>query len=229
MIAETAGIAVSLALLCAALVVLALRGVAQYLHGGPRTQLMWGSGLALGAVAMGIETVIYLGVLDSILLQAYVLVSAAIVGVLSLGSTKVFRNARFENAYIGFVVASCALLGVFSFLTPLSSSMVSGGVISADPPLLLLILSSVVTGPATVVLIGAAVLSLRRTWKWQTLTLVAGAFVLGAGGTLYIASFPVVLYYAEFIGIGLLFTGIVSLPHPSPTSSPLARPALTGP
>jgi hypothetical protein len=50
--------------------------------------------------------------------------------------------------------------------------------------------------------------------------LVAGACVLGAGGAFYIASFPVILYYAEFIGIVMLFLGLTDL-----SRLPFARPA----
>jgi hypothetical protein len=77
--------------------------------------------------------------------------------------------------------------------------------------LFLIVLSTLVTGPATVVLLASAASSLRRSRDWRTMLMVAGALVLGAGGTLYIASFPVALYYAEFIGIILLFVGLLSL------------------
>jgi hypothetical protein len=73
--------------------------------------------------------------------------------------------------------------------------------------------------PATVILLSASALSLRKSWRWQTLLMVAGAVVLGAGGTLYIASFPIALYYAEFLGILMLFLGLVSLPQVSTASA----------
>ena len=176
-------------------------------------------GLALGAAATAIEFVVYLGVVTTPLLQGYVYLSAAIVGVLSLGSTRVLRSARFENAYTTYVLATCAAVGALSFTTPLPSSMVSAGVVSGNPPLLLIVLSSLVTGPATVVLLGAVVVSLRKTWRWQTMMMGIGASVLAAGGALYIASFPVALYYAEFIGIVLIFFGLVSLPQVTATPS----------
>jgi hypothetical protein len=100
--------------------------------------------------------------------------------------------------------------------------MVSGGIITGNPPVLLLVLSSLVTGPATVVLLTASYLALRRSWRWQTLLMIAGAVILGAGGTLYIASFPVALYYAEFLGIILLFLGLMSLPQTSSHATPVS-------
>lgn len=206
-----ATIALSLALLTLALAVLAVRGLRAYLGGAPATQAMWGSGLALASAAMAIETVVYVGIVSVPILQAYVFLSAALVGVLSLGCTPILGRALLARAYTAYIAVACAVVAVGSFLTPLPLSMVSGGIIAGDPPAILLILSTLVTGPATVVLLGAAAISLRRSRRWQTMLMIAGALVLGAGGTLYIASFPVFLYYAEFLGIVLLFAGLVSL------------------
>jgi hypothetical protein len=212
-------IAFSLAALGVLLAVVAGRAFRTFWERKLRTQLAWGSGLLLGAAAMFVETVVYVGYPSVPILQAYVFLSAAIVGVLSLGATKILKRPRFEQVYAGYMVVCCGLVALFSALTPLPLSMVNGGVITGDPPLLLLVLSTLVTGPATVVLIGSAVLSLRRSWRWQTMLMVAGALVLGAGGTFYIASFPVILYYAEFLGIGLLFLGLISMPTMSPAAS----------
>jgi hypothetical protein len=68
-----------------------------------------------------------------------------------------------------------------------------------------------VTIPATVVLLTAAVVHLRRTFRPKGLLMITGACILGAGGAFYIASFPVVLYYAEFVGIVMLFLGLTDL------------------
>ena len=179
---------------------------------------MWGSGLAFAGAAMAIETIVYAGIVSSPLLQAYVFLSAAIVGVLSLGATRILRSPRLERVYVGYTAAACALVAVACALTPLPSAMVSGGIIVGNPPLLLIVLSSLVTVPATVVLLVATGLSLHRSWRWQTLLMAAGAVILGAGGALYIASFPIALYYAEFLGIFLLFLGLVSLPAAEATS-----------
>jgi hypothetical protein len=221
------GVGFSLLLLTVTLASLSTRGLVRFVRGGVRAQLLWGVGLALGAAATGVEFVVYLGIVNTPLLQVYVFLSAAIVGVLSLGSTRVLRNSRFERGYTAYMLAMCGAVGGLSFTTPLPSSMVSGGVVSGNPPLLLLVLSSFVTVPATCVLLGAVVLSLRKMWRWQTVLMGVGASVLAAGGALYIASFPVALYYAEFIGIVLIFLGLVSLPQiaasPSATRTPLRK------
>jgi hypothetical protein len=147
------------------------------------------------------------------------------VGILSLGATRILKNARLETAYTYYTLAGCGVVALFCALTPVSTAIVEGGIIAGNPPVLILVLSSFVTVPATVVLLAASALSLKRSWRWQTLLMAAGALVLGAGGTLYIASFPVALYYAEFIGILMLFLGLISLPQPTSTPAPARHAA----
>ena len=206
--AEGWGIAASLGLLSGVLTFLAVRGFVRFFRTWKHSQLGWGFGLGFGACATAIELAAYVGSVSPVLLQAYVFFSAAIVGTLSLGSVRAFRRAIYRNAYASYIVATSAVVGVFCFMTPVPSSMVQSGVISGNPPVFLLVLSSMITVPATIVLLGFAVVSLRRAFHWKGLLMIAGASVLAAGGAFYIASFPVALYYAEFVGIVLLFIGL---------------------
>jgi hypothetical protein len=224
------GIAVSLGLLCVVLGALSARGFARFVRNRDRHQVMWAAGLGLGTAATAVELLAYLGVVSSVLLQAYVFFSAAIVGVLSLGTLRAFHRVRWNQAYLGYIGASLAAVAYLSFTTPMPSSMVDAGVISGNPPLSLLVLSSLVTVPATLVLLTACVMSLRKSFRWRGLLMLSGACVLGAGGAFYIASFPVMLYYAEFIGIVLLFFGLVdfsrwTLASPTAAPRPKERPA----
>lgn len=222
--AERYAIAASLLFVFALLVTLVVRSALQYRRTQARDQVIWGSGLGLAAAAMAVETVVYWGVAPGPFLPAYVFLSAAIVGVLSLGATRVLRRPNLELGYRAWILGTCGLVAVLCAVTPLSNDMVTDGVITGNPPLILLIASTLVTGPATVVLLSASYLSLRKTWRWHTVLMIAGALILGAGGVLYIATFPVALYYAEFIGVLLLFLGLVSLPttHPAPIRAGLA-------
>ncbi|MGI0129264.1 MAG: hypothetical protein ACREDE_07885 [Thermoplasmata archaeon] len=217
-------IALSLVSLTALLLVLSVRALRRFGESRSRPQLMWGSGLACATAAMAVESIVYEGMVSSAVLQAYVFLSAAIVGVLSLGATKILKSPRVERVYTAYILATTAIVAGACALTPLSASMVTGGIITGNPPLLLILLSSLVTVPATVVLLTATALSLRRSWRWQTLLMAAGALILGAGGALYIASFPIALYYAEFIGILVLFLGLVSLPQTASAPSPASTP-----
>lgn len=188
---------------------------------------MFGLGLTCGTAALLIELVAYVGVVTGWLLQSYVFLSATIVRVLSLGSARAFRPGRFEVGYATYTTAVGALIAWFSLTTPLVSGMERQGVIVGNPPLLILVLSSMMTVPATVVLIVAAVPHLRRSFRPKTILMISGAAVLGAGGAFYVASFPVVLYYAEFFGIVMLLLGLTDLsrlglarPTPAPGEQP---------
>ena len=78
--AESYLIAISLFALGLLLAILSVRGILRYYRTGVRPQLMWGSGLALAAAAMAVEGIVYVGIVNSPLLQSYVFFSAAIVG-----------------------------------------------------------------------------------------------------------------------------------------------------
>jgi len=226
--AEDWGIAVSLGLLTTVLTVLATRGFIRFFQTRRHSQLGWGVGLGFGAMATAIELAAYLGAVSTVMLQAYVFFSAAIVGTLSLGSVRAFRRPVYRNLYASYIIGMSAVVGLFCFTTPVPGSMVQEGVISGNPPVFLLVLSSLITVPATVVLLGFAVVSLRRSFHWKGLLMIAGASVLAAGGAFYIASFPVALYYAEFLGIVLLFIGLTDFSRwltPSAAPSPVNRTA----
>ncbi|HTT44475.1 MAG TPA: hypothetical protein VMH38_00465 [Thermoplasmata archaeon] len=228
--AEAWGISASLGILTAFLTVLAVRGFVRFFQTHRHSQLGWGIGLGFGATATAIELAAYLGTVSTLMLQAYVFFSAAIVGTLSLGSVRAFRRPIYRYLYAGYIISISAIVGFFCFTTPVPSSMVQAGVISGNPPTFLLVLSSLITGPATVVLLGFAVISLLRAFHWKGLLMIAGASVLAAGGVFYIASFPVALYYAEFLGIVLLFIGLTDFsrwltPAAAPSAAPKQRAA----
>jgi len=220
---EDWGIAISLAALTFVLTSLAVRGFVRFFQTRKHSQLGWGVGLGFGAIATAIELTAFVATVPTVLLQAYVFFSAAIVGTLSLGSVRAFRKPIYRNVYATYIIGISAVVAVFCFTTPVPTSMVQNGVISGNPPVFLLVLSSLITVPATIVLLGFAVISLRRAFHWKGLLMIAGASVLAAGGAFYIASFPVALYYAEFIGIVLLFVGLTDFSrwlNPTPAASP---------
>jgi hypothetical protein len=227
---ERWGVALSLGLLCVVLGALSARGFVRSARNRDLHQAMWAVGLGLGTAATSLELVAYVGIVSTALLQAYVFFSAAIVGVLSLGAVRAFHRVRWNQTYVGYIAASLAAVAFYTVTTPMPASMVQAGVISGNPPTLLLILSSFVTVPATIVLLTACVMSLQRKFRWKGLMMLAGACVLGAGGAFYIASFPVMLYYAEFVGIVLLFFGLVdfsrwTLAAPRAALGPQERPS----
>ncbi len=67
--------------------------------------------------------------------------------------------------------------------------------------------SSFVSFPAAFFIILIAALSYKKSRNIKLLSIIAGVIVVSIAGTLYIAAIPVFLYYAEFIGILLLWIG----------------------
>ncbi|MGA7861778.1 MAG: hypothetical protein WCB19_07975, partial [Thermoplasmata archaeon] len=67
---------------------------------------------------------------------------------------------------------------------------------------------------------GLALLGVYRKRVWRLAYIAAGILVISAAGGLYIVSVPVTLYYAEFIGVLLLYIGFGGV-----RPSTLRRPA----
>ncbi len=80
-------------------------------------------------------------------------------------------------------------------------------VVYAPLPSLVIIASSTVTFPAAAVIIAVAALSYKSTKSRKMLSIITGVVIVSIAGTLYIAAYPEFLYYAEFVGILLLWLG----------------------
>jgi hypothetical protein len=117
-----------------------------------------------------------------------------------------------------------AALVVIGVLYPPSSGIVVSGVVTGLPPTPVLIASAVVTFPASLLLIGASLYGALWQKRYHLLFIAAGTAVIAAAGSLYIASFPLSLYYAEFAGTVLLFLGFVRIPAIAPVAA--AAPAV---
>jgi ABC-type siderophore export system fused ATPase/permease subunit len=76
-------------------------------------------------------------------------------------------------------------------------------------PLGVTISSSFVTFPAAAFIILIAAISYKKFKSKKLLSIIAGVIIVAIAGTLYIAAIPVFLYYAEFIGILLLWIGFM--------------------
>ena len=78
------------------------------------------------------------------------------------------------------------------------------------PPLLVTIFSTLITIPASAVLLVVAIKSYLKTKNKKMLSIIAGVVFVVIAGTLYIVSFPSLLYISEFVGILLLWYGFYS-------------------
>ena len=181
-------------------------------------ELYWWIGLALVTATLAEEAGVVGGWDPMALLQSYFFLVALLVGVLSLGSASLALSGRARSAYFAYILLTSALTGVVAFLLPVGGSVVTGGVITGFPGLELTVASSLVTFPAATLM---AVTSLHGAFvrkRWNLLYIGLGIVIISAAGSLYIASFPAALYYAEFVGVLLLFLGFIRLPAPAPAS-----------
>jgi hypothetical protein len=173
-----------------------------------RSYAYWSAGMWLFAFASFLEILFSLGIYNAGLIDAYLFSVAILVQLLSLGSLALMSRIRLFNAYVGYSVAADAALLVSLFLFPVGNVLTSG-VVYGLLPLAVTIMSSVITFPAAVILIVVAAISYRSRGDRKMLSIIAGTIVVSIAGTLYIAAYPAFLYYAEFIGIILLWLGFI--------------------
>ncbi|MHB8352636.1 MAG: hypothetical protein ACYDFT_08145 [Thermoplasmata archaeon] len=181
-------------------------------------------GLLLTGITIAEEAVVYGGFLASILLQTYFFLVALLVGILSLGSASLSFRPRAFRLYGLYVIALALVTATIAFASPIPGSVVSQGVITGSPGLPLIISSSLLTFPAAAIMAATSLLGAWRTHRWNLIYIFAGILVISGAGSLYIASMPVTLYYAEFVGVVLLFLGFVRIPAVTAISTPIAAP-----
>lgn len=214
----------SIAALSAVSLILAFLVLARYRRGRQPFHLLWGLGLFLVFVSIALEAVVYFGVAPQVLLQSYFVISAVLVGILSLGSAELSLKLRWRVAWFGYMGVTGIALVVVGFLSSVSTGVVVNGVISGVPSTTVVILSSLITIPAAAMLIVTSAYGAIREKRYHLFYITFGTIVFSIAGALYVVSFPVSMYYADFVGVALLFLGFVKVPaisthSPTPTAS----------
>lgn len=208
------GAAVGASLVVLSLVTLLLSAlVLRKYSRGKNSFLWWGAGLFLAFVTIMQEAFIYFGYWSMPLIQSYIFMVALLVGLLSIGSVSLLRNGWVRAAWLAYMILMSIATAYFSFTTEVTQSVVVEGVVTQALPLNDVISSTLVTAPAATAIIVLALYSTYRTRRPGTLFIAAGGIVLSAAGSLFaLNSFPVALYYSEFVGILLLFLGFLNFP-----------------
>ncbi len=179
-----------------------------YVRSKNKSFLYWSAGMWLFAFAVLLEVVFSFSIYMLILIQIYLFVVAVLVQMLSIGSINLLKKGRFIVSYVVYsLVVDIFLLGSLAY-SPVGNILL-GGVVFGALPLPVTLASSAVTFPAAAILIVTAAFSYRRRKSYKMIFIIAGTVVVSIAGTLYIAAFPAFLYYAEFIGILLLWMGFV--------------------
>jgi hypothetical protein len=198
-------------------VLAALLGVMEwrrYSNKRGRAHLYWSIGLLLVFFTLLEEAVFYTGYWTSALLGSYFFLVALLVGILSWGSAENGLPQKWRRVYMAYTLAAAAVVGFFCVLNPVSGAVLNQGVVTGNPSLGIILSSTALTVPAAVLMAGLALLGMYRTHVWRLAYIAAGILVISAAGGLYIVSIPVTLYYAEFVGVFLLYVGFGGV-HPS--------------
>ncbi|HYB77854.1 MAG TPA: hypothetical protein VEE83_04130 [Thermoplasmata archaeon] len=210
---DASAIAVSLLALSVVTLALSVLVLRRYREERQRYHLYWGLGLFLFFVTLVQEAVLDLGVWSQLLIQTYLILVAVLVGILSLGSAELSLHGRWRSLYFGYIGVTSVALVVVGVTVTIPSSIVAQGVVSGVPPTSITVLSSVITVPAALLLILSSLYGVVRGRRYHLLYIAIGTAVISAAGALYLVSFPATLYYAEFVGMLLLFLGFVRIPQ----------------
>ncbi len=224
MAADALPVLLSLVILGLAALLLGLAEFQRYRRSALRPHLYWSLGLGLVAVTIFEEAAFVNGLWSAGLVQSYLFLIAFLVGLLSLGSAEAGLTGAWKNAYFGYVAVVSAATLAFCLLEPVGPGILSGGIVTGSPPLGILVASSALTVPAAVLMVVSSLMQARRQRRWRLAWIALGIIVISIAGGLYIASIPETLYYAEFVGVVLLFLGFggvrgLSAGYPEATSA----------
>ncbi|WP_393971429.1 hypothetical protein OXIME_001705 [Oxyplasma meridianum] len=179
-----------------------------YFKAKNKSFLYWSLGMWLFAFAVLLEVVFSFSIYIPVLMGGYLFAVAVLVQLLSMGSLNLMKKGRYMVSYTVYSVAVDIFLLLSLTYSPVGNIII-GGVVFGPLPFLVAVASSFVTFPAAFILIVTAAISYREKKSHKMLYIIAGTVVVSIAGTLYIAAFPSFLYYAEFIGILLLWMGFV--------------------
>lgn len=205
------GIAVSVAVLGVVALALASLVLSKFLRNRHPWHLYWSVGIYLVFVTLAEEAALALGIWSQLLIRSYLVLVALLVGILSLGSAELSLSRRWRLLWFGFVGAAGLACAVAVILSPVASSIMFQGVVWGLPPTIVVVASSVLTVPSALLLIGSSLYGVVRQRRFHLLYITLGTAVLSLAGSLYIVSFPATLYYADFVGVLLLFFGFVKV------------------
>ena len=168
--------------------------------------MFWSAGMWTFTIGVLLEMMFALNISPEPLIALYLFLVAVLVELLALGSIQLIGYNAIKKTYYAFCVITTAFIA-YSLLSTNITNFIKDYIAYGNPPLLVIVSSSLVTFPAAVVLIAVAVKSYMRTRSYKMLSIIAGVIIVSIAGTLYIASFPSILYAAEFVGIVLLWIG----------------------
>lgn len=173
-----------------------------------KSMLFWSMGLWLFALGSFFEVLFAYGIYSQLLGNVYLFSVALLVEALALGSIRFAKSGRVKRAFYIYTIAVTAFVAYTLAATDIGNILVNG-VVYGKLPLLVVLSSSLATVPAAIVIAVMALKSYLATKNLRMLSIMLGVVEVSIAGTLYIASFPAFLYFAEFAGIVLLWLGFM--------------------
>jgi hypothetical protein len=170
--------------------------------------LAWTGGLWVFTISVALEVVFSTNYETSFLIKSYLILVAIIVELLALGSVLLLRKHNITLYYIIYMVISTAFVIISAAISTVGD-IITHGVVYGVLPIIISISSITVTFPAAILLIYISLTSYMKTKNPKLLSIAVGVVIVSVAGTLYIVEFPAFLYYAEFVGILLLWIGFV--------------------
>jgi len=192
-------------LLSAGLTFLILR---KYLKTRKLNLFYWSSGLVVFTLAVLLEILMANKIYSRLIIDIYLFLVAILVQFLALGSFALYNNKRFLSYYYIYSILATIFIIATLVFEPVGD-IIKMHIVYGVLPLGVTISSSFVTFPAAFFIILIAAISYKKFKNKKLLSIIAGVIIVAIAGTLYIAAIPVFLYYAEFIGILLLWIGFM--------------------
>ncbi len=179
-----------------------------YMKKNEKSYIYWSLGFWFFALSDLLEVFFAFGIGNTslIIVQVYLFIIAFMVIPIAIGSLELVKSALARRLYVVYSIVTTLILGYYTFSASMNN-MISDGMVAGMIPMTVIISSSLITIPATLVIIAIAGMSLVRSRKPKMLWIIAGMLTFAFGGTLYIASFPAAIYYVEFFGLVMLWLG----------------------
>lgn len=179
-----------------------------YLKKKSRPHLFWSAGMWIFAISVLLETLFAFGVYSSLLIDSYLLLVIILVEMLAVGSVQLIKNKIYKKAYYVFAIV-ITIIAAYSIFFTNQGNLVINYVVAGAPSNFAILTSSVATFVAAAVIVVIASMSYRKYHSKKMLSIIIGVIEVSIAGTLYIAAYPYFLYFAEFLGIVLLWIGFV--------------------
>ena len=179
-----------------------------YLRNRRPSHLFWSIGMWAFAVSVLLETAFSQNVYSGFLIDSYLLLVVILVEMLALGSLQLIKNGLYKKSYYAFAFV-VTMITAYTIFSADQGNLIMNYVVAGQPTLPVIIMSSIATFAAAIIIVAIALLSYGKTHSAKMLSIIAGVVVVSIAGTVYIVAYPYLLYYAEFIGIALLWIGFV--------------------